>query len=120
MQRCVNEGDSYLTDGCLSTGAEEIMVSMAHEDFISCRLGMQDAMFMFKEDIDSREGLSFVEAPNLKSELVDMVDEETLRMYQLYHSLNLLEVARHFSEKSCKGINDMYYFGHGEDAGCSF
>lgn len=115
--RCGNASETLLLHGCLSLQAENILVEMAQEDFISCRLGLQDAFRLLKESRQHNEkrGLG-----TLRNQLTQMLDEVTLKYYETYKELKLKELALHFSNFMCSlgSTADKMYFGHGLDNGC--
>jgi len=116
VRRCQSPTQTFVADGCLTTQAERVLVEMAHEDYLACRLGVQDAFFVLKgrshaPDVELDVG-------GLRAQLSAMLDSSSLRFYAMYEGLRLGDVAEAFSGRTCRGEEDEVYFGHGFNNGC--
>ena len=113
------DNQTYFSDGCLSSQMKEILIEMAHEDYLACSLGLDDAMFSLKTNTTVRGVKMQKSSANVRAELESMLDKPTLKIYNLYRQFDLWNLAKEISAMTCKGPNDVYYFGRGEDHGCN-
>ena len=123
LRRCSTTSEKFVVDGCLSEQAIDILSEMAHENFLACRLGLQDAMYVLKgaRAIEkTRLDDVHLDEAALRSLLTRMLDDETNAFYGAYRKLRLFELANHFSELTCSGPQDEHSFGRGADNGCNF
>mmetsp|Transcript_14495 Transcript_14495/g.27276 ORF Transcript_14495/g.27276 Transcript_14495/m.27276 type:complete len:275 (+) Transcript_14495:967-1791(+) len=105
-----------ITDGCISTQAVDILIQMAHEDYISCKLGLDDAMYVLKGAATDTVQLN---ESDFMDKLELLLDDRTLKFYEVYKELELWHVSKHFSAKHCNSDEDVYSFGTGQDQGCT-
>lgn len=104
---------------CLSDQAEDILVEMAHEDYLACRLGLVDSFYLLKGKNASYNS-QMQDEESLRMQLHDMLDSVTSKYYDLYIKFDLASLAEYFSGLTCRPgtPSDKMYFGHGEDNVC--